>query len=168
MLIHGVRPGPLIMVTQFVGYLAAFRAPEPFSPLVAVVLGAARFEQRNDVRMLQIPRNLGFAKKSFGPALVRVQPIELLLSRARPRVPLLEQPPLSRFLVSALLDGRPAEFGFTATTAITPLMSFAGGDIGGARTKSGAPPLSRRYTLVRGWGRAAGRPSPRALRALGP
>jgi chromate transporter len=34
-------PGPLIMVTQFVGYLAAFRAPEPFSPLVAGVLGAA-------------------------------------------------------------------------------------------------------------------------------
>ncbi|CAH0496073.1 putative chromate transport protein [Novosphingobium sp. CECT 9465] len=25
-------PGPLIMVTQFVGYLAAFRAPVPFSP----------------------------------------------------------------------------------------------------------------------------------------
>lgn len=34
-------PGPLIMVTQFVGYLAAFRSPEPFSPLVAGVLGAA-------------------------------------------------------------------------------------------------------------------------------
>jgi chromate transporter len=34
-------PGPLIMVTQFVGYLAAFRAPEPFSPLLAGVLGAA-------------------------------------------------------------------------------------------------------------------------------
>jgi chromate transporter len=33
-------PGPLIMVTQFVGYLAAFRAPEPFSPLVAGLLGA--------------------------------------------------------------------------------------------------------------------------------
>jgi chromate transporter len=33
-------PGPLIMVTQFVGYLAAFRAPEPFSPLVAGTLGA--------------------------------------------------------------------------------------------------------------------------------
>jgi chromate transporter len=33
-------PGPLIMVTQFVGYLAAFRAPAPFSPLVAGVLGA--------------------------------------------------------------------------------------------------------------------------------
>lgn len=33
-------PGPLIMVTQFVGYLAAFRAPEPFSPLFAGVLGA--------------------------------------------------------------------------------------------------------------------------------
>ena len=33
-------PGPLIMVTQYVGYLAAFRAPEPFSPLVAGVLGA--------------------------------------------------------------------------------------------------------------------------------
>ena len=34
-------PGPLIMVTQFVGYLAAFRAPEPFTPVVAGVLGAA-------------------------------------------------------------------------------------------------------------------------------
>ncbi|MCB2047023.1 MAG: chromate efflux transporter [Novosphingobium sp.] len=33
-------PGPLIMVTQFVGYLAALRAPEPFSPLVAGLLGA--------------------------------------------------------------------------------------------------------------------------------
>ncbi|HET9629537.1 MAG TPA: chromate efflux transporter [Novosphingobium sp.] len=33
-------PGPLIMVTQFVGYLAAFRAPAPFSPLAAGVLGA--------------------------------------------------------------------------------------------------------------------------------
>lgn len=33
-------PGPLIMVTQFVGYLAAFRAPEPFSPLVAGLIGA--------------------------------------------------------------------------------------------------------------------------------
>ena len=33
-------PGPLIMVTQFVGYLAAARAPEPFSPLLAGVLGA--------------------------------------------------------------------------------------------------------------------------------
>jgi chromate transporter len=34
-------PGPLILVTQFVGYLAAFRAPAPFSPLVAGTLGAA-------------------------------------------------------------------------------------------------------------------------------
>ncbi|HEX9805912.1 MAG TPA: chromate efflux transporter [Alteraurantiacibacter sp.] len=34
-------PGPLIMVTQFVGYLAAFRAPEPFTPFVAGLLGAA-------------------------------------------------------------------------------------------------------------------------------
>jgi len=33
-------PGPLILVTQFVGYLAAFRAPEPFSPLIAGFLGA--------------------------------------------------------------------------------------------------------------------------------
>jgi chromate transporter len=33
-------PGPLILVTQFVGFLAAFRAPEPFTPLVAGVLGA--------------------------------------------------------------------------------------------------------------------------------
>jgi chromate transporter len=34
-------PGPLIMVTQFVGYLAAFRAPAPFTPLTAGLLGAA-------------------------------------------------------------------------------------------------------------------------------
>ena len=33
-------PGPLILVTQFVGYLAAFRAPEPFTPLVAGLIGA--------------------------------------------------------------------------------------------------------------------------------
>ena len=33
-------PGPLIMVTQFVGFLAAYRAPEPFTPLVAGLLGA--------------------------------------------------------------------------------------------------------------------------------
>lgn len=33
-------PGPLILVTQHVGFLAAFRAPEPFSPLVAGTLGA--------------------------------------------------------------------------------------------------------------------------------
>jgi len=34
-------PGPLIMVTQFVGYLAAYRDPGPFDPLVAGILGAA-------------------------------------------------------------------------------------------------------------------------------
>ena len=34
-------PGPLIMVTQFVGFLAAFREAAPFSPIVAGVLGAA-------------------------------------------------------------------------------------------------------------------------------
>ncbi|MBV9556999.1 MAG: chromate efflux transporter [Pseudolabrys sp.] len=33
-------PGPLILVTQFVGSLAAFRAPAPFSPVTAAVLGA--------------------------------------------------------------------------------------------------------------------------------
>ena len=33
-------PGPLILVTQHVGFLAAFRAPAPFSPLLAGVLGA--------------------------------------------------------------------------------------------------------------------------------
>jgi chromate transporter len=33
-------PGPLIMVTQFVGFLAAFREPEPFSPLLAGIIGA--------------------------------------------------------------------------------------------------------------------------------
>ncbi len=34
-------PGPLILVSQFVGFLAAFRAPAPFDPLWAGVLGAA-------------------------------------------------------------------------------------------------------------------------------
>ena len=33
-------PGPLIMVTQFVGYLAAFRAPGPLDPALAGILGA--------------------------------------------------------------------------------------------------------------------------------
>jgi chromate transporter len=33
-------PGPLILVTQFVGFLAAFRESAPFNPLVAAVLGA--------------------------------------------------------------------------------------------------------------------------------
>lgn len=34
-------PGPLILVTQFVGFLAAYRSPAPFAPLGAGVLGAA-------------------------------------------------------------------------------------------------------------------------------
>lgn len=34
-------PGPLIMVTQFVGYIAGFRAPDPFTPLMAGILAAA-------------------------------------------------------------------------------------------------------------------------------
>jgi chromate transporter len=33
-------PGPLILVTQFVGFLAAYQVPAPFSPLLAGVLGA--------------------------------------------------------------------------------------------------------------------------------
>ena len=33
-------PGPLIMVTQFVGFLGGWRAPEPFSPWLAALLGA--------------------------------------------------------------------------------------------------------------------------------
>lgn len=33
-------PGPLIMVTQFVGFLAAFRDAGPLSPLIAATLGA--------------------------------------------------------------------------------------------------------------------------------
>jgi chromate transporter len=33
-------PGPLIMVLEFVGFLAAYRNPAPFSPLAAGVLGA--------------------------------------------------------------------------------------------------------------------------------
>ncbi|MBA4001433.1 chromate transporter, partial [Brevundimonas sp.] len=33
-------PGPLILVTQFVGFLAAFRLPEPFTPLLAGIIGA--------------------------------------------------------------------------------------------------------------------------------
>jgi chromate transporter len=34
-------PGPLILVTQFVGFLAGFRAPAPFTPLVGGLLGTA-------------------------------------------------------------------------------------------------------------------------------
>ncbi|MBZ0140551.1 MAG: chromate efflux transporter [Pseudorhodoplanes sp.] len=34
-------PGPLILVTQFVGFLAAFRDSAPFTPLTAAILGAA-------------------------------------------------------------------------------------------------------------------------------
>jgi chromate transporter len=34
-------PGPLILVTQFVGFLAAFREAAPFSPLVGGLIGAA-------------------------------------------------------------------------------------------------------------------------------
>ena len=34
-------PGPLIKVTQFVGFLAAYRDPLPFSPVTAAVLGSA-------------------------------------------------------------------------------------------------------------------------------
>jgi chromate transporter len=34
-------PGPLILVTQFVGFIAAFRDAAPFSPFVAGLLGAA-------------------------------------------------------------------------------------------------------------------------------
>ena len=33
-------PGPLIMVTQFVGFIAAWRHPAPFAPLTAGLLGA--------------------------------------------------------------------------------------------------------------------------------
>ena len=33
-------PGPLILVTQFVGFIAAFREAAPFSPLVAGLLSA--------------------------------------------------------------------------------------------------------------------------------
>ena len=33
-------PGPLILVTQFVGFLAAFRAAAPFTPLAAGLIGA--------------------------------------------------------------------------------------------------------------------------------
>ena len=34
-------PGPLIKITQFVGFVAAYRDPAPFSPLGAAVLGSA-------------------------------------------------------------------------------------------------------------------------------
>jgi chromate transporter len=34
-------PGPLILVTQFVGFIAGFRNAAPFDPLLAAVLGAA-------------------------------------------------------------------------------------------------------------------------------
>ena len=33
-------PGPLIMVTQFVGFLGAYRLPAPFTPLLAGLIGA--------------------------------------------------------------------------------------------------------------------------------
>jgi chromate transporter len=33
-------PGPTILVTQFVGFLAAYRLPAPFTPMVAAVLAA--------------------------------------------------------------------------------------------------------------------------------
>ena len=34
-------PGPLIKITQFVGFLGAWRSPEPFSPVASAVLGSA-------------------------------------------------------------------------------------------------------------------------------
>jgi chromate transporter len=34
-------PGPLIKITQFVGFLAAYRDPAPFSPVVAGIAGSA-------------------------------------------------------------------------------------------------------------------------------
>jgi len=34
-------PGPLIKVTQFVGFLAAYRDPAPFSPVAAAIIGSA-------------------------------------------------------------------------------------------------------------------------------
>jgi chromate transporter len=34
-------PGPLIKVTQFVGFLGAYRAPEPLTPVASAVLGSA-------------------------------------------------------------------------------------------------------------------------------
>jgi chromate transporter len=33
-------PGPLIKVTQFVGFLAAYRDPAPFSPITAAIIGS--------------------------------------------------------------------------------------------------------------------------------
>ncbi len=35
------RPGPLIKVTQFVGFLGAYRNPEPMSPIGAAIVGSA-------------------------------------------------------------------------------------------------------------------------------
>jgi chromate transporter len=34
-------PGPLIKVTQFVGFLGAYRNPEPMSPIGAAIVGSA-------------------------------------------------------------------------------------------------------------------------------
>ena len=34
-------PGPLIKVTQFVGFLGAYRSPEPFTPVTSAVIGSA-------------------------------------------------------------------------------------------------------------------------------
>lgn len=33
-------PGPLIQIVQFVGYMGAYRNPEPFDPIIAAVLGS--------------------------------------------------------------------------------------------------------------------------------
>lgn len=34
-------PGPLVMVTQYVGFLGAYRSPAPFTPMMAGIFGAA-------------------------------------------------------------------------------------------------------------------------------
>ena len=34
-------PGPLIKVTQFVGFLGAYRSPDPFTPITSAVIGSA-------------------------------------------------------------------------------------------------------------------------------
>ena len=44
-------PGPLILVTQFVGFLAAFRDAAPFSPITAGILGAAMTISGNGIAM---------------------------------------------------------------------------------------------------------------------
>jgi hypothetical protein len=56
-------PGPLILVTQFVGFIAAFRSPGPFDP-VKVRRHLLPYAGPEDVACRQKPR--GFLRKNSG------------------------------------------------------------------------------------------------------